>query len=262
MPEVLTEGIGVVGTAEVQKVNQSIGEKLTKRGLDVEFLAWLEGKEQRLPDPHRVRKVKDKDFVAALRAVDWLSGHFSEPELISPAIPEQWLARFDLLEQFLSAAVRWSVTYYLTSTAADLEALERVLEELLPRSSWQQYRKDIEHLRKRGLPLTLEKSKPKASGGTGQSEQTMRMRAAVRYVSWVSGTPFVDLAEFWNEQQSETVYQPDQIQGRLRKGHDSTRGAGTTERLLAFWRRIYGGDLRDVFPGPCPVSRALEKHLR
>jgi hypothetical protein len=39
-------------------VNQPIGEKLKQRGLDIEFLAWLEGGGERLPHLNRVRKIK------------------------------------------------------------------------------------------------------------------------------------------------------------------------------------------------------------
>ena len=243
-------------------MKQSTGDKLKKRGLNTEFLAWLAGNEQRLPNLFQVRKIKDRDFVGALRAADWLVEQFSEPELISPDTPEEWMARYDFLEKFLLASIRWSVTYHLTTVAADLESLERVLSELLPHGSWEQYRKDIQHLRERGQPAAPENTKARASGGTPQSEETLRMRAAIRYVSTVSKRPYSDLAEFWNEQGGQKVYQPDEIQSRLRKGHEFSRRPGAQERGVAFWRRVYEGDLRDAYPGPFPLSHLLEEHFR
>ena len=243
-------------------MNQLVGERLRRLGLDVEFLAWLEGPGERLPDPDRVRKIQGEEFAAALRAVAWLSQHFSEPELISPHTPKEWLARYDLLQHFLRAALSWSMVYHATSVSEDLETLERVLGELLPSSSWDRYRQDIWHLRKHGQPVRLPKMPGKASGGKGQSEQTMRMRAAVKYVSSVSKTPYADLAALWNERQTAVVYHPDEIRDRLRKGHPLSKGPGATKRLLEFWREVYQGNWTAVFPGPFPPSRELAELLR
>ena len=210
-------------------MDQLVGERLRRLGLDVEFLAWLEGPGERLPYLDRVRKIQGEEFAAALRAVAWLTQHFSEPELISPHIPEEWLDRYDLLQKFLVTALSWSSVYHATSVSKDLGTLERVLTELLPASSWDRYRKDICHLRNHGHPMRLPKMPAKASGGKGQSEQTMRMRAAVTYVSSVSRTPYADLAAFWNERQTAVVYQPDEIRDRLRKGHPLSKGPGATD---------------------------------
>jgi hypothetical protein len=243
-------------------VKRSVGEKLKGLGLDVEFLAWLEGREQRLPELDRVRDVKDADFAAAIRAAEWLGQHFSEPELISPHTADAWQSRCELLEQFLRTALGLSSFYHTRSVAKDLAALERVLETLLPPSFWADYRKDILHLRKRGLPLRLPEQKAKPSGGTKQSEQTMRMRAAVKYISGVSKTPYVDLARFWNERLGKERYRPQKITDRLRKGHSLSRGDGAGKRSLEFWQRVYQGDLRAVFPGPFPLSPKLKERYR
>jgi hypothetical protein len=241
-------------------VKPLVSEKLKR--LDVEFLAWLEGEEQRLPDIERVRKVKDADFAAAIRAVEWLCQHFSDPELISPHMPDAWLARYDRLEQFLYAALGSSLFYHALSAAEDLAALERVVETLLPLSFWEEYRKDIQHLQEHGLPLRLPKVKAKPSGGTRQSEQTTRMRAAVRYVSRVSKTPYGDLARFWNERLGKEKYDPQQIKDRLRKGHPLRKGDGAAERSLEYWQSVYRGDLRWVFPGPFPFHPKLKERYR
>src|SRR5262249_19811810 len=140
-------------------VKKSAKEKLKGYGLDIVFLAWLEGEEQRAPDLERVRKVKDADFAAAIRATEWLGQYFSEPEVIAPHRPETWQTRYELLQQFLYAALGASLFYHALTVSGDLEALERVLDTLLPTSFWTEYREDIQHLRKQGLPLRMPKAK-------------------------------------------------------------------------------------------------------
>ena len=243
-------------------MKQSVSEKLKGRGLDIEFLAWLEGEEPRVPDLECIRKVKDADFAAAIRAAEWLAQHFSEPQLIAPHTSDAWQARYELLEQFLHAALGSSLFYHALSVTEDLEALERVMETLLPSSFWTEYREDIHHLRKQGLPLRLPERKAKPSGGTGTSEQTMRMRAAVQAVSSISKTPYGDLARFWNERLGTEKYNAQQLKDRLRKGGALSRGAGAAERSVEYWRRVYEGDFRAVFPGPFPLSPGLKERYR
>jgi len=244
-------------------MKESVTEELKGKGLDVEFLAWLEGEDQRLPELERIREVKDADFAAAIRATEWLAQHFSEPELISPQTPENWLARYELLEASLHGALLSSLFYHLTSTAEDLAALERVLETLYPPGFWRQYRADIQHLRKNGLPVDLPKMKAKPRGGSPQSEQTFRMRAAIEYLSGVSKTPYGDLARFWNERVGEEKYIPAQMRDRLRKGHPISRGRGAARQLLESWQRVYHGDLRSVAPGPfLPSPKLKERYER
>jgi hypothetical protein len=243
-------------------VKQSASEKLKKLRLDVAFLAWLEGEEQRLPELDQVRKVKDADFAAAIRAAEWLGQHWMDPQVISPDEPEAWRARYELLEQFLRAALGSSLFYHAMSAAEDLAALERVLETLLPLSSWDDYRNDILHLRKHGLPSRFLNSKAKPSGGTGQSEQTTRMRAALKYVSRVSKTPYGDLARFWNERLDKEKYNAQQIKDRLRKGNPLSTRDGAAHRSLEFWQSVYQGDLSRVFPGPFPLPPKLKERYR
>jgi hypothetical protein len=240
-------------------VKQLASEKIRNLGLDVEFLVWFEGEEPRLPDLERVRKVDDADFAAAIRAAEWLAQHFSDPGLIAPHQPERWLGRYELLEQYLHAALGSSLFYHVTSVAEDLDALERVMEELLPQIFWQVYRDDIRHLRKQRLPLRFPKSKAKPSGGRKQSEQTVRMRVAVTYVSSVSKMPYGDLARLWNERLRMERYSSQQIKDRLRKGRRLARGEGATQRAVEHWKLIYEGDLRAVFPGPFPLVPELKK---
>ena len=240
-------------------MKQPVSEKLKGRGVDVEFLAWLEGEEPRVPDLNRIRKVKDADFVAAIRGAEWLAQFFSQPATIDPQRPEEWQERYEVLEQFLHAALGSSFFYHVLTVSEDLEALERVLETLLPSSLWAQYREDIRHLRKQGLPVRLPEWKAKPSGGTGPSEQTMRMRAAMQVVSSVSHTPYADLAGFWNERLGPEKYSAQAIKDRLRKGDASMKGAGAGQRSVEYWLRVYEGDLRGVFPGPFPLSPNLRK---
>ena len=239
-------------------MKQSASEKLKGLGLDVEFLAWLEGEEPRLPDLDQVRKVKDADFAAAIRAAEWL-GQFSGaggPNSLQG--PDAWMARYELLQQFLYAALGSSLFYHALSAGEDLEALERVLETLLPRSFWEEYRQDILDLRKQGNPLDLRDVKAKPSGGIKQSEQTDRMRAAVEYISRRSQTPYGDLARFWNERLGKETYRPEELRDRLRQGKAWNKGKGAADRSVKFWQLIYQGDLRAVFPGPFPLPPELK----
>src|SRR5262249_31184615 len=157
-----------------------------------------------------------------------------------------WLERYELLEESLVGALKSTVFYHAMSTAEDLAALERALEALYPRSFWHQYRANIQHLRRQGLPLDLPKVKAKPRGGSPQSEQTIRMRAALEYVSRVSKTPYGDLARFWNERLGKEQYSPEQIRDRLRKGHPIAKAGGTARRSLEIWQKVYHGDLRVV----------------
>ena len=151
----------------------------------------------------------------------------------------------------------------MRAAGEDLEALERVLDTLLPANFWQEYREDIRHLRKRGLPEDLPAMPTKRSGGVPVAEQTTRMRAAVAYVSTVSKTPFGDLARFWNERLREEKYRAESMRDRLRRGPASERGDGASRRWLEYWRQVYDGDLRRVFPGPFPLSPKMkERHRR
>jgi hypothetical protein len=243
-------------------MRQQSSEKLKGLGLDVEFLAWLEGKEQRLPEISRVRAVKDADFAGAIRAAEWLGQYFSEQELISPHTPKAWRTRYEILQSFLCDALGLSQFYHATSVGDDLETLERVLETLLPADFWKKYREDIRHLRQKGHPQDLPEIQAQPSGGVQTSEQTTRMQAAVAYVSTVSETPFGDLARFWNERVGKEKYRAGQIRDRLRKAPALRRGYRAAQGSLEFWQRVHQGDLRTVFPGPFPLSQELEERFR
>jgi hypothetical protein len=144
-----------------------------------------------------------------------------------------------------------------------LAKLERVLGALLPLNFWSPYREDIRHLRKKGLPLTFADHRAKPSGGTKPTEQTVRMRAAVEYISGVSQqTRFGDLARFWNERLGTDKYRPEQIRDRLRKGPPLSVGKGGAKRALDHWKRVYQGDLRAVFPGPFPLTPKMRDLFR
>jgi hypothetical protein len=232
-------------------MNASVTDKLSGLGLDVDFLAWLEGKSDRLPRLHGLAEVKDEDLAAAIRAAVWLKQLFSDPALISPQAPDQWLKKYRLLDQFLSECLRYRMM--IADQSKDLEKLESVLTMLLPDSSWKQHREDIAHLRRRGMPQRFEYSSVR-SGGKPESEQTDRMRAAVRYISEVSKTPYVDLAAFWNERFG-TGYLPDEIKDRLRiKSRRRAVTGADGYYALERWRSAYALDLIVLFPGPFPLS--------
>lgn len=235
-----------------------ISNKLREKGLDTRFLVWLEGKADRLPRIHAVRKVKGDTFAAAIRAAGWLRQLWTQPSKIEPLQPEDWEYRYVLLEEFLWSSLKWSGAYALLTLNEDLAELETVLDTLLPASSWESYRQDIFHLRRKGQPGQLPKElSRRPSGGTAPSEETGRMRAAVAYISMFSETPYSDLTQLWNEARG-TEYQPDAIKDRLRKGHPLHRSPAAAQRFLESWRSIYyARDLRPVYPGRFPLSREL-----
>ena len=240
----------------------STTERLGLLGLDTEFLRWLEGEGDRLPRLDAVRRVPPKDFLAAVRAVTWLRQLFAQPKAVAPQSAKEWNSRYHLLEEFLWCSIRWSGTYYILNKQADLAALERVLERLLPESSWKLYRADVLDLRRKGYPQSFPAgptSRGPRKGGKKTSEQTERMRAAVAYVKTVSDRPYADLANFWNEstEHNRAIYQPDEIVGRLRKGKLLERRQEIGEGLLKFWKVIYYENLWAVFPGPWPLSSEL-----
>lgn len=237
----------------------SLSERLKGLGLDVEFLAWLEGDQDRLPQLDRIREIKDRDFAAAIRATVCLAQLFSDEKVISPQKPDQWLARYGLLQEYLYGALQSSLYYHANSTAQDLGTLEEVLETLLPRSFWEGYRKDFFHLRKQGLPADIPAAKPKPAGGVKESEQTRRMRAALAYVRRRSKTAYADLAAFWNERLGTEKYTAEGIKARLRKGHFMNRTEGAAQGSIEFWESVYRGDLRAAYPGPFPLSPKLRE---
>jgi hypothetical protein len=126
-------------------------------------MSAAEIKEPRVPDLDRIRKVRDVDWAAAIRAAEWLAQHFSDPHR-----PAAWQERYKVLRQFLYATVGASLFYHALSVREDLEALERVLDTLLPASFWTEYREDIQHLRKQGLPLRLSKGKANPLAARGR----------------------------------------------------------------------------------------------
>ena len=146
-------------------------QRLQRLGLDVRFLSWLEGKEDRLPRLDACRKVKPEEYASAIRAASWLTSLFGHPEAIAPCSPDDWLARYKLLEAFLWYALRWSGTYTMSVINRDIEELDKVLETLLPKSSWELYRKDVLNLRKKGEPSWFPEltTRRRRSGGTAES---------------------------------------------------------------------------------------------
>jgi len=246
-------------------MESSIAERLKGRGLDIDFLLWLEGEADRLPKWGAVRKLKSDQLVAAIRAAVWLRQLDSDPDVIGPTSPEAWESRYSLLEVYLLDVVKSTFFFSLLKRHDDLEALEHVLLTLLPKSSSDVYRADFLRLRRKGYPETLPFSRddirPRRSGGKPKSEQTDRMRAAVAYLRTVSERPFEDLAEFWNEcsGREDVGYDPAAIRSRLRKGNPMDLRAGAAERFFKYWKCVYDGDLIFVSPAPFPLSPELRR---
>ena len=239
-------------------MDDPISQKLRVRGLDISFLRWLEGKEDRLPRLYAVNRLEGEDLAAAIRAAAWLRQLCFQPDIVSPSSTEDWDSRYKLLEDFLCAALMWSMTGSTLHLNEDLETLEHVLDTLLPQSSWSEYQTDFRHLRKKGQPPRFPSHVGRPSGGKQQSEETDRIRAAIAYVTTVSKTPYADLAEFWNERLNTGKYDAASLKSRLRKGHPLNRTPVAGDRLLEHWKTIYALDLGSVFPGAFPPSRELE----
>ena len=236
----------------MSKTKPKISQKLQAKGVDLRFLAWLEGPEERLPRIDRVCKVSGEKLAAAIRAASWLRSRFDDPELIAPSPPQEWRQRYQMIEGFLVGALRYSMTCSSSSRASELAALEEVLKELLPPQNVRVYERDIQLLRRRGQPEQIIRrpgSRRRPSGGRRESEETQRMKAAIEYLKEYSRQPYPDLADFWNAVQDKREYLPDEIRNRIRKGVESRRSD-----LLPFWREIYKGNLGPAFPGPFPFT--------
>jgi len=234
-----------------------IYNRLASLGADVEFLSWLEGEDEWLPRSGNIPSIKHAEFVAAFQAVVWMAQFSGQAPLIHPDTAEIWQSRYDLLEHCLFAALKYSMVGRRINRGRDLATLEKVLQKLLPADLWRDYRSDIRRLRRHRQPPTYPRAEAPRSGGTKEGEQTARMRAAVAHLSTKSPNPYADLASLWNERLNRRQYSGEQIRGRLRKG-DSTSGA----QALDYWRGIYNGEFRFVFPGPFPLHPKLQERQR
>jgi hypothetical protein len=228
--------------------------------MDVCFLAWLEGSEDRLPHIERLCGIPAGTFGRAIRAATWLQQFGFNGGLIAPAEAMAWRDRYATLLDFLKSGLSYSMAGRHRTRSADLQALEDLLAKLLPKSSRNQYIRDIRQLRKHGQPQQPVTIGGRRAGGRPESEETRRMRAAVEHlVSCGSKSPYVDLADFWTEcarvRGAREPYDPENIRSRLRKGPPDERERGAVE--LEFWRAVYEGDFRDVFPGQFPLSPEL-----
>ena len=184
---------GMATTSRSKRFAQkSTRDDLAKKGADVDFLIWLEGEDDRLPRLDALRKLTAEQLAAAIRAASWLREFEFNPSVVPEDERERWESRYRLLDVFLCQALRFSGNPF--STARDLEILEEVLEELLPKSSWERHRRDILTLRNKGQPLDLsaysQGGRPR--GGSPEREQTHRMRAAIAHLQNFSNRPYKD----------------------------------------------------------------------
>jgi len=110
---------------------------LRGRGVDTEFLYWLEGDGQWLP---LARRVDLKDLLEAFRAVFWLQQHAGQSALVAPDTIDEWDARYTLLRNFLWGHLQQSWVSWAPhkrgqisarGMAKDLQSLETVLERTL-----------------------------------------------------------------------------------------------------------------------------------
>ena len=229
---------------------KTTAERLKQKGVDVDFLLWLEGDDERLIKTARAARIPGRRYAEAIRAAVWLQSQFAHPERLGESTPDAWRERYDHLLGVLWNGLLLSTTAHRAERPQDLEALEAILDEVMPPQLVQMYVDDIRRLRRRGQPVRIEKlagdfSAPRR-GGKEQSEKFQRMRAAVEYLRPFTRKPYKDLADLWNEYDEKNSYVADQMRDQLKKGPQNA------EQLLAFWRKVYEGDFRAVFPGPTP----------
>lgn len=225
-------------------------DRLRELGLDVEFLIWLEGAEDRVPHVDQLAGVSDASLAAAVRAAVWLTSQFADHRVVDSGESEDWRQRYEQLQALLWNALRHTMFFHRVDRHKDLEALDEMLRLLLPPSQTVRFREDLQRLRTLGKPerlldLAPDTKKPKR-GGRKQSEQVQRMRAAVEYLRSKSSRPYRDLVQLWNEACGEARYGPDQIRQTLRKGQQ----AGP--ELLTFWKDLYRGEGYRSLPGLIP----------
>jgi hypothetical protein len=237
-------------------VGRRIYKKLKQKEIDVDFLVWLEGREDRLPRIEKIFNVSPADFAISIVAAVWLAQFFAYPETIAPSIPNDWLRRYQTLQGFLITALRHSLPTRRNQQTTDLTVLQTTLKRLLPDTVCAQYFRDIQSLHKKGEPKSFKDAIRRRRGGKQESEQTNRMRAAIEYLKSTSDQEWLDLAELWNEQRAGE-YHPDELRARLRKGSSDEREKGAV--ALEFWQDIYNGDFRAIVGGPFPLSPELEE---
>jgi hypothetical protein len=164
-------------------MKQTTADRLRELGLDVGFLLWLEGSDERIPRLDRVRDINGAKFAAAVRAAVWLNSQFAHPDRIAPDTPEQWLEKYRVLQAFLWNVLRQTMAFHRMERHEDLKALEEVIETLMP-SAVGRYRADIQRLRKLGQPVRLGdlagQTRGQQTGGRRQSEQVQRYASRYR----------------------------------------------------------------------------------
>jgi hypothetical protein len=235
-------------------------DELRERGADLEFVSWLEGESDRLPRFEAARNLKDAEFAGAIRAVVWLTTCLDHMQIK----PAEWQARYELLERFLWEALKSTYGFPASRRAEDLAHLERVLDVLLPASSWKRYRDDMLHVRRLDPPPAppTRETRRKPTGGKKQPEQAQRMRAAITYLSDFTKAPYPALAQIWNNKTFPEKYDPIKIQGRLRKGPYFPSNKAADRSVLHLWRSVYDLDLGFLFTGPFPLSPEIEELAR
>jgi hypothetical protein len=232
----------------------SVEAKLRQAGLDTDFLAWLEGKADRLPRLGRVHDITPKAFGQAILAATWIRGHIGPPDANQGRDPHEWSRRYLLLEHFLFSAFKDSISTRRQSRLKDLQCLETIIVALLPIETAREYLQDIKRFVQCAKPLGISHERKRPKGGPRESEQTRRMRAAIDYVAQVSDQPYHDLAEFWTDRSGTgKQYHGDEIRNRLRRG--IPEGA----QSLELWRGVYNGEWWRAFPGPFPLPSELSR---
>jgi hypothetical protein len=264
---VVKAGFSVVPTAFVravlvpkgERVNGSVRHRLERAGLDVDFLVWLEGKEDRLPYTHNIPRIDPQTYALSIVAVTSLAQYFAKPDAIAPSAAQDWRDRYLVIGSFLHGALRQSFVARRKYRRQDLEVLEDTLEKLLPPNLAEPFKKDIQTLRKRHEPQPHPTALVKRrQGGKPESEQTNRMRAAIEHIRSESKRPYQDLADLWNGECGGD-YHPDELAGRLRKGPKDEIDQGSGQ--LALWREIYSGSFTAVFPAPFPLHPLLVRPM-
>jgi hypothetical protein len=245
-----------VSKLEIIPFGKYKGQPVDALAQDRQYCEWLLQQDWFPARYPAIHTLDSRDFAGAIRAAVWLFQIGFRIDHGSTEDTAAWYERHSVLSGFLVDGLRLSMGCNRRSRKRDLESLETVLEILLPKSSWDVYRKDIRILRRRGEPKDLMPTRVRR-GGRPESEETHRMRAAAEYLKTRgSPNPYSDLAIVWTEATSyNRRYSGDSIRNRLRKGPPDDRDRGGS--WLEFWRRIYDGDVRDVWPSVFPLSPEL-----
>ena len=122
-----------------------VQQRLGKKGVNVDFLIWLEGKEQRLPSSRAVfkgiRTTATRHLQSALKATVLLRALSHSEGLVPKDEQEAWFYRYSILREFLLGILEERLLGQ--GTDEDFGKLRDVLEACLGEEAASPYLKDL-----------------------------------------------------------------------------------------------------------------------